>query len=182
MSPQCFDLAASRVLVSTVGIPDAMVRCAQRFPRLRMALSLHSARQEQRERIIPLARRYPLDRLRSAMAAVTAIQRQPIMVEYLLLDDVNDTDEDVEALIGYLHELSVHINLIPYNAIQEAAGLRNIRGTTASICRGAPGGGVRRPHSLFPGGRHRRRLRPARPTRNRLGINLARAKPCHRRG
>ena len=51
------------------------LRCAERFPRLRLALSLHSARQEQRERIIPLARRYPLDRLRWAMAAVTAALR-----------------------------------------------------------------------------------------------------------
>src|SRR4029077_21049664 len=48
LSPQCFDLSPAHVLVSTVGIPDAMVRSAQRFPQLGMALSLHSARQEQR--------------------------------------------------------------------------------------------------------------------------------------
>ena len=123
LSPRCFDHSPARVLVSTVGIPDAMVRCAERFPRLRLALSLHSARQEQRERIIPLARRYPLDRLRWAMAAVTAAQQQPLMVEYLLLDGLNDTDEDVQALIVYLHELPVRINLIPYNPIDEPTGL-----------------------------------------------------------
>jgi 23S rRNA (adenine2503-C2)-methyltransferase len=124
LSPQCFDLSPARVLVSTVGIPDAMVRCAKRFPRLRLALSLHSARQEQRERIIPLARRYPLDRLRWAMAAVTAAQQQPLMVEYLLLEGLNDTDADVQALIDYLHHLPVQINLIPYNPIDEPTGLR----------------------------------------------------------
>ena len=43
LSPQCFDLSPAHVLVSTVGIPDAMVRCAERFPRVGMALSLHSA-------------------------------------------------------------------------------------------------------------------------------------------
>jgi 23S rRNA (adenine2503-C2)-methyltransferase len=123
LSPQCFDLSPAHILVSTVGIPDAMVRCATRFPRLGMALSLHSARQDQRECLIPLARRYPLDQLRSAMTRVTAIQQRPLMVEYLMLDGVNDTDDDVTALIAYLQGLPLHINLIPYNAIDAAPGL-----------------------------------------------------------
>ena len=123
LSPQCFDLSPAHVLVSTVGIPDAMVRCAQRFPRLGMALSLHSARQEQRESLIPLARRYPLEVLRKAMEQVTSIQRHPLMIEYVLLDGLNDTDQDLHELIAYLRGLRVHINLIPYNPIREGPGL-----------------------------------------------------------
>lgn len=123
LAPRCFDLSPAHVLISTVGIPDAMVRCAGRFPRVGMALSLHSARQEQREQIIPLARRYPLDMVRTAVAKVTAIQRQPVMIEYLLLDGLNDTDQDVQELGAYLRGLPVHINLIPYNPIDEAPGL-----------------------------------------------------------
>ena len=56
-SSRCFGLSPRHILVSTVGIPEAMVRCAHRLPRVRMALSLHSARQDQREKLIPLARR-----------------------------------------------------------------------------------------------------------------------------
>jgi 23S rRNA (adenine2503-C2)-methyltransferase len=123
LSPQCFDLSPARVLVSTVGIPEAMVRCAERFPRLGMALSLHSARQAQRETLIPLARRYPLELLRKAIEQVTSIQRRPLMVECLLLDGLNDTDQDLSELIAYLRGLRVHINLIPYNAISEDYGL-----------------------------------------------------------
>jgi 23S rRNA (adenine2503-C2)-methyltransferase len=123
LSPQCFDLSPAHVLVSTVGIPDAMVRCARRFPRLGMALSLHSARQEQREGLIPLARRHPVAVLRKAMEQVTSIQRHPLMVEYLLLEGLNDTDQDLRALIAYLSGLRVHINLIPYNSIPEGHGL-----------------------------------------------------------
>jgi 23S rRNA (adenine2503-C2)-methyltransferase len=123
LSPQCFNLSPARVLVSTVGIPDAMVRCAERYPRLGMALSLHSARQEQRESLIPLARRYPVAVLRQAMEQVTSIQRHPLMVEYLLLDGLNDTDPDLHELIAYLRGLRVHINLIPYNSIREGHGL-----------------------------------------------------------
>jgi 23S rRNA (adenine2503-C2)-methyltransferase len=123
LSPQCFNLSPARVLVSTVGIPEAMIRCAERFPRVGLALSLHCARQVQRESLIPLARRYPLDVLRTALEQVNSIQRRPAMVECLLLDGWNDTDQDLSALIGYLSGLRVHINLIPYNPISEATGL-----------------------------------------------------------
>jgi len=124
LSPQCLDLSPAHVLVSTVGIPDAMVRCAERYPHLGMALSLHSARQAQRERLIPLARRYPLDVLRKAMEKVVSIQRRPLMIEYLLLDGWNDTDEDLQELISYLRGLRVYVNLIPYNPIQEAPDVK----------------------------------------------------------
>jgi 23S rRNA (adenine2503-C2)-methyltransferase len=123
LAPQCFNQSPARILISTVGIPDAMVRFAERFPLVGMALSLHCARQAQRESIIPLARRYPLDVLRKAMEHVTSIQRRPLMVECLLLDGLNDTDQDLNELIAFLRGLRVHINLIPYNAVPEGAGL-----------------------------------------------------------
>jgi 23S rRNA (adenine2503-C2)-methyltransferase len=123
LSPQCFDLSPSRVLVSTVGIPGAMIRCATRFPCLGMALSLHSARQARRESLIPLARRYSLGSLREAIQQVTSIQHQPLMVEYLLLEGLNDTDEDLSQLIAYLRGLRVHVNLIPFNSIPEDVSL-----------------------------------------------------------
>jgi 23S rRNA (adenine2503-C2)-methyltransferase len=123
LSPQCFDLSPAKVLVSTVGIPDAMIRCAERFPRVGMALSLHSARQPQRESLIPLARRYPLEILRTAIERVNSIHQRPLMVEYLLLAGLTDSDEDLRELIAFLQGLRVHINLIPYNPISEATGL-----------------------------------------------------------
>jgi 23S rRNA (adenine2503-C2)-methyltransferase len=123
LSPQCFDLSPAHVLVSTVGIPDAMLRCARQFPQLGMALSLHSARQEQRERLIPLAKRYPLDALRMAMGQIASIQRRPLVIEYLLLDGWNDTDQDLHELIDYLRGLRVHVNLIPYNPIRDIPSL-----------------------------------------------------------
>jgi 23S rRNA (adenine2503-C2)-methyltransferase len=123
LSPRRFGLSPARVLVSTVGIPDALVHCAERFPRVGLALSLHSARQGQRERLIPLARRYPLDLLRSALERVTALQQRPVMIEYLMLAGWNDTDQDLQALRDYLRGLPVHVNLIPFNAIDEAPGL-----------------------------------------------------------
>jgi 23S rRNA (adenine2503-C2)-methyltransferase len=122
-SPSCFNLSPKHLLVSTVGIPDAMVRCARRFPQLGMALSLHSTRQEIRAQIIPLARRYSLEELRDAVASVAAIQQRPVMIEYLLLKNLNDTAEDVQALADWLTGLAVHVNLIPFNPIDAAPAL-----------------------------------------------------------
>src|SRR5687768_1719468 len=63
VSPELFHYPPSRILVSTVGLPDAMIRFARRFPAVNLALSLHSVRQDVRERLIPLAAKYALDQL-----------------------------------------------------------------------------------------------------------------------
>lgn len=123
-SPRCFNLAPGRILVSTVGVPDAMLRFARRHPEVRLAVSLHSADQQVRERIIPLARHCRLEELRDALSACTAIQQQPVMIEYLLLKDVNDSPHDAAALIDYLHGIPVHVNLIPFNPIDGAPELQ----------------------------------------------------------
>lgn len=110
-----------RVLVSTVGIADALVRCATRFPRLRLALSLHSARTEVREKLMPVARRYSLPMLRAALEEVAAIQGEVPLIEYLLLRGINDSDTDLAALAEFLRGLEAHVNLIPYNPTQGPA-------------------------------------------------------------
>jgi 23S rRNA (adenine2503-C2)-methyltransferase len=114
-SPQCFNFSEKRLLVSTVGIPDAMRRCARRFPGVNLALSLHSARQEVRQSFMPIAKRHPLPELQDALREITARQQQPVMIEYLMLKGLNDTPEDLAALTDYLAGIPVHINLITYN-------------------------------------------------------------------
>jgi len=119
----CFHLNPKRILISTVGIPAAMVRCARRHPEVRLALSLHSARQDVRRQIMPIADRYGLEELRQALVEVAAIQRHEVMIEYLLLAEVNDAPADALALVDYVRDLPVHINLIPYNPIADAPHL-----------------------------------------------------------
>jgi 23S rRNA (adenine2503-C2)-methyltransferase len=118
-SPAGFAFTPTRVMVSTVGIPDGMSRCAERFPDVRQALSLHSARQRVRETLIPLAKRYDLDMLRDAI--VTAGANGKVMIEYLMLEGINDQAADLEALVRYLQDAPVHINIIPYNTFEGCA-------------------------------------------------------------
>jgi 23S rRNA (adenine2503-C2)-methyltransferase len=125
VAPEFFHHPASRILVSTVGLPEAMMRAARRFPTVHFALSLHSARQEVRERLIPLAARFPLGSLRRALAELNRIQgaSAPVMIEYLMLAGVNDSPDDARALVDWLAGQRVHVNLIPYNPIDDAPHL-----------------------------------------------------------
>lgn len=125
VAPELFHYPPTRILISTVGIPDAMVRCARRFPKVNLALSLHSVRQDVRERLIPIAAKYPLDVLRAAVRSVNEIQQNTVMVEYLMLAGVNDSRADANALAAWLTGLDAHVNLIPYNAIASAPSLHS---------------------------------------------------------
>jgi 23S rRNA (adenine2503-C2)-methyltransferase len=125
LSPELFHHTPNRILISTVGIPDAMIRCARRFPAVNLALSLHSVRPDVRERLIPLAAKYSLDELRSSVQAVNRIQNNTVMIEYLMLAGVNDSADDARELVAWMNGLDVHVNLIPYNPIESAPQLRS---------------------------------------------------------
>jgi 23S rRNA (adenine2503-C2)-methyltransferase len=141
LAPDLFHHTPGRILISSVGIPDAMVRCARRFPDINLALSLHSVRQDVREKLIPLASKYSLAQLRAAVAKVNEIQENSVMIEYLMLAGVNDSLEDARELAAWLDGLDVHVNLIPYNPIPSAPQLctseRPQRDAFAAVLRNA---------------------------------------------
>ena len=120
VAPELFHHSPAKILVSTVGIPGAMIRTARRYPDVNLALSLHTVRQEVRERLIPLAKKYSLEEIRQTLQEVNGLQRQTVMIEYLLLAGVNDSGDDARELIAWLTGLNVHVNLIPYNPIDDA--------------------------------------------------------------
>jgi 23S rRNA (adenine2503-C2)-methyltransferase len=123
LSPEMFHHTPNRILISTVGIPDAMIRCARRFPAVNLALSLHSVRPDVRERLIPLAAKYSLEELRAAVQSINRIQNNTVMIEYLMLAGMNDSAEDARELVAWMNGLDVHVNLIPYNPIESAPHL-----------------------------------------------------------
>lgn len=118
-----FDRSPGSLLVSTVGIPEAMVRFANQFPRVNLALSLHSVDPEIRQAIIPLAVKYPLPDLKRAIAEVNRLQNIPLMIEYLMLKNCNDSIHQARDLAAWVTGLNVHINLIPYNPVEDAPHL-----------------------------------------------------------
>lgn len=117
-----FAMPQRRINVSTVGVPERMPVLADRFPGIQLALSLHSAIEEKRRKLVPYSKQYPWEALRQALRDIARRPRThrhhgPVMIEHILIDGVNDQDEDSEALVGFLAGLHVMVNLIPYNPI-----------------------------------------------------------------
>ena len=118
-----FNRSPASILVSTVGVVEGMLRLAKRFPRVNLALSLHSADEKTRQQIIPLAKKTSLDQLQRTLAEINRIQQREVMIEYLMLAGLNDSTDDAKQLIAWLKPLQVHLNLIPYNPINDAPHL-----------------------------------------------------------
>jgi len=124
LDPGWFALSPRHVTVSTIGVLDELQRFAARFPEVNLALSLHAARPEVRARLMPHVRTPSPAALRESLRALETLRRRPVMIEYLLLDGVNDGAADLAALLDWCRGLAVHLNVIPYNPIADAPALR----------------------------------------------------------
>jgi len=106
--------------VSTVGLPGRIREFAEYRLQVTFAVSLHASNQAQRERLIPSARPYPLAQLLDDCRAYVALTGRRVSFEYVLLAGVNDRPADAAALAKLLRGFQAHVNLIPYNPIDEA--------------------------------------------------------------
>lgn len=108
-------LSARRLTVSTVGVAPAIERLAREGLALTLAVSLHAANNVTRDQLVPLNRRYPLERLHEACAYWIEETGRRLSFEWALIEAVNDTDEAIEQLASYAGSLGAHVNLIPLN-------------------------------------------------------------------
>lgn len=105
--------------VSTVGIPDRIRQLAQHQLQVTLAVSLHAPNQALREKLIPSAKPYPLEDLLAECREYVEITGRRVSFEYVLLAGVNDLPEHALQLAKCLRGFQSHVNLIPYNPIQE---------------------------------------------------------------
>ncbi|BAY30611.1 radical SAM domain-containing protein [Nostoc carneum NIES-2107] len=105
--------------VSTVGIRDRIRQLAQHHLQITLAVSLHAPNQALREQLIPSARPYPLEDLLAECREYVEITGRRVTFEYILLAGVNDLPEHALQLAKCLRGFQSHVNLIPYNPIQE---------------------------------------------------------------
>lgn len=111
-------MSPSRLTLSTAGIPEGIRRLADDGARFHLAVSLHSAVDGVRGRLMPVNRAYPLARLAEAIRYFVERTGTRPTFEYLLLRDVNDSLEDARALALYCRQFPVKINLIEYNEVE----------------------------------------------------------------
>jgi 23S rRNA (adenine2503-C2)-methyltransferase len=115
--PQCTGISARRLALSTVGIVPGILALAEEPLPIKLAVSLHTARQSVREKLIPVSKKYPLTELKKALRHYVDKTKNRITFEYILIEGINDDKADAEALGEYSRGLPVYINLIPWNVI-----------------------------------------------------------------
>ena len=109
------NIGQRHITISTCGIPEAIKRFADEALQVRLAVSLHAAGDRKRQRIMPIAAKYPLHELISAVKAYQRKTGRRVSFEYCMMKNVNDSAADAEALISLLKGINAAVNLIEFN-------------------------------------------------------------------
>lgn len=112
-------IGARKITVSTAGEAPQIERFAEEDWQVRLSVSLHAANNVLRSTLVPINRKYPLERLRQALESYISKTKRQITFEWTLLDGVNDRPEDVKELLEYAQGLKAFVNIIPWNPVPE---------------------------------------------------------------
>ncbi len=114
-----FAFGSRSISVSTAGIPEGIKNLSEEFPQINLAISLHFAINEKRNRHMPINRKYNLEELKKTLRNYFSRTNRQVFVEYVMFASINDSEEDAYALSTYLKSIGnrqlIHINLITYN-------------------------------------------------------------------
>lgn len=117
-------LSLRHITVSTVGlVPEINKLATQKLP-IHLALSLHSPYDEVRDRLMPVNMKWPVQEVVGAMKKYAKSTGRKVTYEYLLIDQVNDTPEQADALAVLVKGAPCVINLIPFNSVDTEQGFK----------------------------------------------------------
>jgi len=117
-APWGLEIGARHITVSTSGLAPQIKKLADEPIQSRLAISLHGATDQVRDRIMPVNRKYNLTTLLAACDYHASRKKQRIYFEYILIADVNDSEEQAHLLAGHARRIGARINLIPYNTVE----------------------------------------------------------------
>jgi len=115
-------IGARHITISTVGVVPKIRAFAKEGLQITLAISLHAATDEERSRMLPVNRRYPIRDLMAACREYVAATRRRVTFEWALIDGKNDRREDARRLGQLLQGLLCHVNLIPLNPTKGYSG------------------------------------------------------------
>lgn len=110
--------SSRRITVSTSGIVTGIDKFAEEDTRANLALSLHSAIEENRTKLMPINKKFNLDALTESLVNFHKKTNKRVTIEYLLLRGENDTKQDVTALLEFCKNFPVKLNIIEYNTVE----------------------------------------------------------------
>lgn len=111
------NVGVRRITISTVGIPEKIIRLSQGGLDLNLAISLHAASDEKRDQIIPMNKKYSIEEVLHAAKIYQENSDRRVTIEYILIKEFNDFDEDARRLAKLLKGMKVFVNLIPVNPV-----------------------------------------------------------------
>jgi 23S rRNA (adenine2503-C2)-methyltransferase len=115
MDGEGISLSRRRITLSTSGVVPEIARCAEEIGCM-LAISFHATTDEVRDRLVPINKKWPIAELLEALRQYPkASNSERITFEYVMLKDVNDSDEDAHRLIKLIKGIPAKINLIPFN-------------------------------------------------------------------
>ena len=117
--PKLRNIGARRITVSTAGVPEFIEALGKKFPQVRLSVSLHAPNDEKRDILVPLNRKYPIALVIQALKRYIEDTGKRVTLEYVLINDLNDSPDDARELYNLLKGLKVHVNLIPLNPAVE---------------------------------------------------------------
>jgi 23S rRNA (adenine2503-C2)-methyltransferase len=109
---------ARRITISTSGLVPKILKLADEPLGFRLAISLHGATDEVREKIMPVNKAFPLAKLIPAVREFSERHGRMITLEFILIEDVNDSLDQAKRLREIALDLHAHVNLIPYNTVE----------------------------------------------------------------
>ena len=115
---ESLQIGQRRITVSTSGIIPLINQLAEIDVQSTLAISLHAPNHDIRKQIMPVENKYNILDLKSALKNYIAKTGRRITIEYLLIENLNDTFDCAKELAHYLHDLKCNINLIPYNSVE----------------------------------------------------------------
>jgi len=117
-APWGIGIGARHITISTSGLVPQIRQLAEQPLQIRLAVSLHGASDDVRSRIMPINRKYNLSALVDACRYFTSRKKQRITFEFILIAQVNDSDEQARQLAKHARTLEAKVNLIPYNKVE----------------------------------------------------------------
>lgn len=117
-SPKGLNIGARHITVSTSGYAPHIRKLARYPKQIRLALSLHGASDEVRNRIMPVNKKWPIAELSSALEEWNSIRKQMPTFEYILIREINDSLDEADRLAAMAKKLHAKVNLIPYNSVE----------------------------------------------------------------
>lgn len=118
-SDEGLGMSPKRITVSTSGIPKMIKKMADDEVKFKLAVSLHSAIDEVRSRIMPFSKNFPLKDLRESLEYWYRKTKSKVTYEYVVWKGINDNKEAIEALVKFCKYVPCKVNLIEYNPIDD---------------------------------------------------------------